>query len=240
MNPYRMSIADNLERVRGEIHSAAQRAGRSPDEITLVAVSKTMPAEVVLEAVAAGARVFGENRVQEAADKIPVIRARVRDLTLRWDMVGHLQRRQARDAVALFDVIQSVDTLRLAETMARHAATLGIQIPVLLQVNVGNDENKSGWSPEPRSELEHDIEQILALEEIKVQGLMTITPLTATAEAARPYFKALRVLRDELAARFPHGTWRELSMGMINDFGVAIEEGATLVRVGRAIFGERR
>ena len=234
-----MSVAENLARVREQIHTAAQRAGRSPDEIKLVAVSKTFPVEAVLEAYAAGARDIGENRVEEAREKIPAVNRSLDGEPVRWHLIGHLQRRKARDAIALFDMIQSLDTLRLAETMNRHALEAGKQVPVLLQVNAGNDPQKFGFAPEPRADLWRDAEKIIALPGLRVQGLMTIGPLVAAAEQARPFFRALRELRDELAQRFPGAQWHELSMGMTDDFAVAIEEGATLVRIGRAIFGQR-
>ena len=234
-----MSIAENFARVREQIESAAQRAGRSPNEITLVAVSKTFPADAVLEAYAAGARDLGENRVEEGYEKIPVVNPQLGKEKIRWHLIGHLQRRKAHDAVALFDVVQSVDTLRLAETLNRHASAAGKNFPVLLQVNAGNDPQKFGFAPEPRAALFDEIEKIIALPALRVRGLMTIGPLVAAAEQARPHFRALRFLRDELAQRFPSAEWHELSMGMTDDYAVAIEEGATIVRIGRAIFGQR-
>lgn len=234
-----MSVAENLARVREQIHSAARRAGRSPDEITLVAVSKTFPVEAVLEAYAAGARDIGENRVEEAGEKIPAVNRQLGREPLRWHLIGHLQRRKARDAAALFDMVQSIDTLRLAETLSRHAAQAGKQVPVLLQVNIGSDPQKFGFAPEPRGDLIREMEKLLALEGLRVGGLMTIGPLVSTAEQARPFFRALRELRDELARRYPNAQWHELSMGMTDDYAVAIEEGATFVRIGRAIFGQR-
>lgn len=234
-----MSVAENLARVREQIQAAAQRAGRSLDEITLVAVSKTFPVDAVREAYAAGARDIGENRVEEAVEKIPAVNRSLDGEPLRWHLIGHLQRRKARDAVVLFDMIQSIDTVRLAETLSRHALEAKRQIPVLVQVNIGNDPQKFGLAPEPRADLWRAAEKITALPGVRVQGLMTIGPLVATPEQARPHFRALRELRDELAQRFPDAQWRELSMGMTDDYAVAIEEGATLVRIGRAIFGQR-
>lgn len=234
-----MSVAENLARVREQIQSAAQRAGRSPDEITLVAVSKTFPVQAVLEAYAAGARDIGENRVEEAGEKIPAVNRQLGGEPLRWHLIGHLQRRKARDAIALFDLVQSIDTLRLAETLNRHAKLAGKQVPVLLQVNIANDPQKFGFVPQPRAEFWRDMEKVIALDSLRVEGLMTIGPLVATAELARPFFRALRELRDELERRYPGAQWHELSMGMTDDYAVAIEEGATLVRIGRAIFGQR-
>lgn len=234
-----MSIAENFARVREQIELAAQRAGRKPDEITLVAVSKTFPADAVVEAYAAGARDLGENRVEEASEKIPDVNRQLGNNTIRWHLIGHLQRRKANDAVALFDMVQAVDTLRLAETMNRHALAAGKRVPVLLQVNVGQDPQKFGFAPEPRASLLNEIEKIVALPALRVEGLMTIGPLVAAAEQARPHFRDLCLLRDELAQRFPGTDWHELSMGMTDDYAVAIEEGATIVRIGRAIFGQR-
>src|SRR5581483_3259151 len=222
-----------------QIENAARRAGRNPNEVTLVAVSKTFPAENIIEAFRAGARNIGENRVEEASEKIPPVNQALGEGQVRWHLIGHLQRRKARDAVRLFDVVQSVDTLRLAETMSRHSTEQRKVIPALLQVNIGNDPNKFGLAPEPRTELFREIEKIVALPGLHVQGLMTIGPLVAEAEQARPFFRELRILRDELAQRFPISSWHELSMGMTDDYAVAIEEGATIVRIGRAIFGQR-
>jgi pyridoxal phosphate enzyme (YggS family) len=234
-----MSVAENLLRVREQIENAALRAGRNPTEITLVAVSKTFPVDAILEAYRAGARDLGENRVEEAGEKVPAVNQAVGAEEIRWHLVGHLQRRKARDAVALFDVFQSVDTLRLAETMNRSAGERGISVPVLLQVNVGHDPNKFGFALDAREAFLNDVEKIVALPNVRVRGLMTIGPLVASAEEARPFFRALRVLRDELAQKFSEASWLELSMGMTDDYAVAIEEGATLVRIGRAIFGQR-
>lgn len=234
-----MSVAENLARVREQIEIAARRAGQSPNDITLVAVSKTFPADTVLEAYRAGARDFGENRVEEACEKIPAVNQAVGAGKIRWHLVGHLQRRKARDAVALFDVVQSVDTLRLAETMNRSAGERQVCVPILLQVNVGHDPHKFGFDLNSRDAFIKDVEKIVTLPNLRVQGLMTIGPLVASAEEARPFFRALRTLRDELARQFAETGWLELSMGMTNDYAVAIEEGATIVRIGRAIFGQR-
>lgn len=234
-----MSVAENLARVREQIEAAAHRAGRKPDEITLVAVSKTVPVEAVVEAVHAGAQHLGENRVEEASDKVPAVSGFIGTAPVRWHLIGHLQRRKAREAVALFDVVQSVDTLRLAETMNRTAGEQGKQIPILLQVNVGNDPNKFGFDLNARAAFLQDVEKIAQLKHVRVQGLMTIGPLVTTAEQARPFFRDLYTLREELAQKFSQLSWRELSMGMTDDFAVAIEEGATIVRIGRAIFGQR-
>lgn len=234
-----MSVAENLARVLEQIEQAAHRAGRKPDDITLVAVSKTFPIEAVVQAYQAGARDIGENRVEEGGKKIPAVNVQLAPERVRWHLIGHLQRRKARDAVALFDLVQSVDTLRLAETMNRAAQEQKRKVPILVQVNIGNDPNKFGFNVNARDAFLGEMERLVALPHLQVQGLMTIGPLVATAEQARPFFRELRILRDELAERFGKNGWRDLSMGMTDDYAVAIEEGATIVRIGRAIFGQR-
>lgn len=239
----------NLRQVQSRIEAAAVRSGRSPASITLVAVTKTVGAEHVEAASRLGIRDFGENRVQEARDKLAAIAqgASHTDLreratagpghgNIRWHMVGHLQRNKARLAIELFDVIQSVDSLELAELLSRLALNSGKVVPVLLQVNVSREATKFGFSV---SELWSVFESVVGLPALDVRGLMTIAPLAPNAEQVRPVFAATRELRDELQRRFPGASLPELSMGMTDDFEVAIEEGATIIRVGRAIFGER-
>ena len=239
----RETIAHNLAAVRQRLAAAAQRAGRSSEEITLVAVTKTVPLPSILIAYELGLRDFGENRVQEAAAKIAGARPQATDI--RWHLVGHLQTNKAKAAVELFDCIQSVDSLHLAEALDRRAQAAGRLLPVLLEVNVSGEASKSGFAAAGagpaawREALLPAVERLLALPHLDVQGLMTIAPLVSDPEQARPYFRALRQLRDELQRRFPQTNWRHLSMGMTDDFEVAIEEGATMVRLGRAIFGER-
>lgn len=232
-------VERNLRAVLERIAAAAISAHREPHEVRLVAVTKTFPHEKILAAYHAGARDIGENRVEEASEKIPAVKAQInaRD-PIRWHLVGHLQRRKARAALQLFDLIQSVDTVKLAETLNRHAAALGKRLPILLQVNIGLDQHKFGLIATPREPFFGAVSEILTLPALQVRGLMTIGPLVAEPEQARPFFRGLRELRDELAARFPHADWRELSMGMTDDFAVAIAEGATIVRIGRAIFGQ--
>jgi len=241
-----MAIGENLARVQERIAAAARRAGRRPEEVTLVAVTKTHPAHVVTAAYQAGLRDLGENRVEEASGKIPRVREQVAASDrIRWHMIGHLQRRKARLAVALFDVIHSVDSLKLAQRIDRMAAESEKVMPVLLEVNVSGESSKYGFEqspaagPEERAAFLADVAQILALPHLRLCGLMTMAPIVADPEEARPVFVALRRLRDDLRQRFPEADWRELSMGMTDDFEVAVEEGATLVRIGRAIFGER-
>ncbi len=236
-----MDIETNLARVRERIAAAARRAGRMPDEVTLVAVTKTYPAQAVAAAYRAGLRDFGENRAEEASVKIPAVQALIPSPEgLRWHMVGHLQRRKARLAVSLFDIIHSVDSLRLAQRVNRDAGERGVVMPVLLEVNVSGEASKYGFDMSARASFIADVEGILALPHVRPCGLMTMAPIVPDPEQARPVFGALRALRDELRQRFPQAEWRELSMGMTDDFEVAVEEGATLVRIGRAIFESRR
>ncbi len=239
-------IEANLTRVRDRIAAAAQRGGRGPEEVTLVAVTKTHPARVVAAAYAAGLRDFGENRLEEASAKIPTVQEIIPlPERPRWHMVGHLQRRKVRRAVALFDLIHSVDTLRLAQRINRVTEESGKVIQVLLEVNVSGEASKYGFDlsaaagKQARAAFFADVEQILALPYLRPCGLMTMAPIVTDPEQARPIFVALRTLRDDVSRRFPEADWCELSMGMTDDFEVAIEEGATMVRIGRAVFGER-
>ncbi len=243
-----LSIAERIEAIHTRIANAAQRAGRDPAAVTLVAVTKTQPPERIAEAIAAGVRHLGENRVQEASSKIPALAGTTEHLT--WHLIGHLQRNKAKPAAQLFDVVHSLDSLRLAEALDRavalEAAAQPRRLPVLLQVNVSGEASKEGFNlagglanQEQFALLLQDIAHIVALPHLQIEGLMTIAPIADYPEATRPVFRALRLLRDELACRFPSAEWQQLSMGMTDDFEVAIEEGATLVRVGRAIFGER-
>jgi PLP dependent protein len=225
------SITENLERVREQIAQAAAKAGRAVDGIELVAITKTHDAERVREAIEAGQSLFGESRVQEAQVKIPELPSSVR-----WHFVGHLQKNKIRHALPLFEMIHSVDSLALAQEMNRIAAEEGLHPRVLLEVNVAGEGSKFGFTPE---KLREDIESLLALPRLSILGLMTIPPLAKEAEASRKYFTELRELRDRLQTEF-HVDLVQLSMGMTQDFPVAVEEGATLVRVGTAIFGERR
>src|SRR5947199_3518117 len=224
------SIADNLDRVREQITSAAANSGRSADDVELAAITKTHPAEKVREAVEAGQTLFGESRVQEARAKIPELPS-----NLRWHFVGHLQKNKIRHALPLFELIHSVDSLALAEDINRIAEEEGLHPRVLLEVNVAGEGSKFGFSPE---KLRDQMEGLLALPRLSILGLMTIPPLAEEAEASRKYFVQLRELRDRLQTEF-RVDLAQLSMGMTQDYAVAVEEGATLVRVGTAIFGER-
>ena len=225
------SIAENLERVREQIAQAAARAGRVAEEIELVAITKMHPAEKVREAIEAGQTLFGESRVQEARAKIPELPS-----NLRWHFVGHLQKNKIRHALPLFEMIHSVDSLDVAQDINRIAGEQGMHPRVLLEVNVAGEGSKFGFSPD---KLRDQMEELLALPRLSILGLMTIPPLAENAEASRKYFVQLRELRDRLQTEF-HVDLAQLSMGMTEDFAVAVEEGATRVRVGTAIFGERK
>ena len=225
------SIAENLERVREQIAQSAAKTGRTADDIELVAITKTHPPEKVREAVEAGQTLFGESRVQEARDKIPELPS-----NLRWHFVGHLQKNKIRHALPLFELFHSVDSLALAQEMDRIAADEGMHPRVLLEVNVAGEGSKFGFAPD---KLREQMEALLALQRLSILGLMTIPPLADEAEVSRRYFVQLRELRDRLQTEF-HVDLPQLSMGMTQDFPIAVEEGATLVRVGTAIFGERR
>ena len=225
-------IAANLDLVRSIIAESALRVGRAPEEITLVAVSKTMPVDLVQIAYNLGVTDFGENRVQEALPKIAAFHPQ----GLRWHMIGHLQSNKAGKVVSPFYCVHSVDSLHLAQTLSRHAGEQGKSLPVLLQVNVSGEASKEGMPLTEASELAR---QIVALPHIQVDGLMTIAPLVEDPEQVRPVFRELRLLQEQLRAELPQCSWQHLSMGMTDDYPIAIEEGATIVRIGRAIFGER-
>jgi len=224
-------IAENLARVREQIAQATAKTGRAIGEIELVAITKTHAAEKVREAYEAGQILFGESRVQEARVKIPELPS-----AIRWHFVGHLQKNKVRHALPLFELIHSVDSLALAQDMNRIAEEEGSHPRVLLEVNMAGEGSKFGFQPD---KLREQMETLLALNRLSILGLMTIAPLAPEAEASRKYFVQLRELRDRLQTEF-HVDLTQLSMGMTNDFAIAVEEGATLVRVGTAIFGERR
>jgi hypothetical protein len=225
------AITHARERVVATIAEAAARAGRSPDDVTLVAVSKTVPADRLRAATAAGITLFGENRVQEAAAKIAEVPG------ARWHLVGQLQANKARRAVGLFEAIESVDSLAIALRLDRlvREANAGGRLTVYLQVNVDDDPSKAGFDP---SDLERALPELLRLSGLHIAGLMTIGRLVSDAEQARPTFRSLRELSSRLRSANA-GLGSGLSMGMTDDYAVAVEEGATLVRVGRALFGER-
>jgi pyridoxal phosphate enzyme (YggS family) len=231
-----MSVAENIAEVRGRIATAARRVKRDPDSIRLMAVTKTFPAEVIQQAYDAGARLFGENRVQEFSAKA----AALRDLEgAEWHLIGHLQSNKAAKAAEVFHAVDSVDSLRLAEKLNNAALNLDKQLPILIEINVGGEEAKSGIDPNSL-ELEELLKVAVRLDQLQFCGLMTIPPFTEDPQEARPFFRRLRELRDRIARRdLPGINLDVLSMGMSHDFEVAIEEGSTCVRLGSAIFGER-
>lgn len=220
-----VDIAANVRFVLAEITAAARACDREPSAVTLVAVAKTFPAALVAQAHSAGIRHFGENYVQEAAEKLAALQALAPRPT--WHMVGHVQTNKAKTVAELFDVVESLDSLRLAEALARHAGDKRLQ--VMLEVNVAGETSKEGFGPEAVPDA---VAHIRRLPELEVVGLMTVAPAVADPEQVLPVFRRLRELRDELGLR-------ELSMGMTDDFRVAIQEGATMVRLGRAVFGPR-
>jgi hypothetical protein len=231
-----MSIPDNLARIRERMASVARRSGRDPADVKLMAVSKTFPAEAIRQAYAAGQRLFGENRVQEYAGKAESLR----DLPgFEMHLIGHLQSNKARKAAELFAAVDSVDSVKLAERLNASAADLGRELPVLIEINIGGEEVKAGVAPDS-AELEDLLASASRFTNLQICGLMTVPPFTDDPEGARPYFRRLRELRDQIAARnLPGVTMDELSMGMSHDFEVAVEEGSTCVRIGTAIFGAR-
>lgn len=225
-------LAANIAYVRSNIAEAAEHNGRSSGEVTLVAVSKTVRVELVKIAYNLGITDFGENRVQEALPKI----AEFHPQGMRWHMIGHVQSNKAGKVAGAFDSVHSVDRLHLAQALNRYAGEQGKRLPVLLQVNVSGEKSKEGISLDDAPILARHIAELPAIE---VQGLMTIAPLVENPEEARPVFRSLRTLREQLQDELPQCSWGHLSMGMSDDYRVAIEEGATIVRIGRAIFGER-
>lgn len=231
-----VSISGNLDSIRSRIAAAARRCGRNPTGIALMAVCKTFPPEAIREAYAAGQRLFGENRVQEFDGKAPALA----DLAgAEFHMIGHLQSNKARRAVELFQAIDSVDSVKLAERLNAGARELNRVVPVLLEINVGAEETKAGLSLD-WTEIEPLLANAVQWTNLEIRGLMTVPPFTNDPEGARPYFRQLRHLRDEIARRtFPRVKMDTLSIGMSHDFEVAIEEGSTCVRIGSAIFGGR-
>lgn len=225
-----MALAENLDRIRARIAMACERSGRTPSSIELMAVSKNHPPATVAAAAALGLQLFGENRVQEARVKIPQLPSR-----LRWHLIGHLQSNKCRDAVSLFSMIQSVDSLPLAEELSRWADKRAKTLPILLEVNIAGEASKFGWK---RDQVLTSLAQINRLPKLEIHGLMTLAPYSTDSERARPVFRGLRELKSQceqqLGAPLP-----VLSMGMSGDMEVAIEEGATVIRVGTALFGER-
>jgi pyridoxal phosphate enzyme (YggS family) len=232
------NLETNLRSIQARISAAASRAGRSPAEITLVAVTKTQSPKAIQAAYDLGLRHFGENRAEEAETKIPHLPE-----DIAWHMIGHIQSRKAKRVIPLFRMIHSLDSVKLAQRLDRLGSAQAGPLPVLLECNVSGEDSKYGfpayrWAEngDVWSSLLATVEEILELPCLEVQGLMTMAPIVPQAEQARPVFSQLRLLRDSLAVAFPQIEWQHLSMGMTDDFEVAIEEGATLIRVGRAIF----
>jgi len=225
------SISDNLQKILNNIAEAAKKVGRNPNEIELIAVSKGQSPEAIAEVIQAGHFLFGENRVQEAKIKIPMLSNKAR-----WHLIGHLQSNKVRQALPIFDRIQSVDSLDLARQINRIAGELGLFPKVLLEINVAGEATKFGFKYET---LRAQMEELLALDRLAIDGLMAIPPFTPDPEKARPYFARLREWRDAISEEF-RVPLPILSMGMSNDYPIAIEEGATMVRVGTALFGERK
>ena len=226
-----MSFAENYREIRSRIEAACARAGRSPSSVLLLPVTKGQPVDAIHEAANAGLQIFGESKIQEAKVKIPQCPSR-----LQWHMIGHLQSNKCRDAIQFFQMIQSVDSLSSAQELNKRAEKLGKRMPILLEVNVAGESTKFGYNPD---KVVADIAGINELDRLEIHGLMTIAPYAPTAEKARPVFKRLAEVQarcsDILGAPLPH-----LSMGMSGDFEVAIEEGATIVRIGTALFGARQ
>ncbi len=223
-------FAERLAHVRSTIEDAARKSGRELSQVELVAVSKTHPPEAVSEAVEAGQLLFGESRIQEARAKIPLVPARAR-----WHFIGHLQKNKIRQALPLFELFHGIDTLELARDLNRIASETGVFPRILLEVNVAGEASKFGFSSE---QVTAQLEELLALDRLQIEGLMTIAPYAPDPEESRPHFVALRELRDRLQSEF-RVSLPQLSMGMSGDYEVAVEEGATLVRVGTALFGDR-
>ena len=230
-----LDIAANLARVRARLAAAAARVGRAPAEVLLVAVSKTQPFAAIQAAVAAGQVDFGENRLEELWPKVEQAKA-LGLAAIRWHMIGTIQSRKAANAVGPFALVHAVDRTKIAGLVSKAAVAAEHPMDVLLEVNTSGEASKHGFAP---AELRQAAAELVTLPGIRIQGLMTMAPLVDDPEAARPVFRALRQLRDELAIAHPAARWHHLSMGMTNDYEIAVEEGATIVRIGSAIFGER-
>jgi len=225
-----MGLAENLEQIKTRIAAACQRAGRDPSSVTLMAVTKTHPPETVQAAADLGIVFAGENKVQEAKAKIPLCPGK-----LRWHFIGHLQSNKARDAVELFEMIQCVDSLALAQEINKRCEQAGKRMPILLEVNLAGEASKFGYAPE---RLLAELKDLNALPRLEIHGLMTVPPWKPVAEQVRPFFREARELKERCEERLG-APLPQLSMGMSGDFEVAIEEGATIVRIGTALFGER-
>ncbi len=237
-------IADNVQRVHETVATACARVGRDPEDVALVAVSKRKPVEAVIAAADAGVRHFGENRVEEAMEKIPAVRERLGD-ALTWHMIGTIQSRKAKHVLPLFQVVQSVDRLKIAHKLSETAVAVGVRVPIFLEVNLSGEESKQGfavwgWQRDTtvREAFWQDVRQIAQLPHLEIRGMMTMAPFYDDAERTRPTFAQMAELRGALQASLGLSL-PDLSMGMTNDYPVAVEEGATIIRVGTAIFGAR-
>ncbi len=227
-------MCERLKLVRDRVISACEKTGRSPSDITIVAVSKTKPASMVMELYECGQRVFGENYIQEGIEKVTALSA-LKDIE--WHFIGHLQRNKAKLAVRYFHWVETVDSERIAGALDKYAGKEGKVLNVLIQVNIGEEDSKFGVLPK---ELPGLLSHVSSFTNLKIKGLMTIHPFSSKKEDARKWFSMMAALREEMARRFPHLDLSELSMGMSNDYDLAIEEGATIVRVGTALFGKRK
>ena len=239
MSDYISSIRERYEKVLDIIATSALKVGRKPGSTRLVVVTKLQPPEVIQAAIEAGARILGENYADEAAEKISALKTQS---AVEWHMIGHVQSRKASLVVRYFSLVHSLDSLRLAQRLNRCAVELGRTLPVLLEFNVSGEKSKHGWEAADDSmwpDLLPEVNALAILPNLKLVGLMTMPPLSTDPEAARIHFRQLRRLRDFLAKRVPQVEWSELSMGTSADFAVAVEEGATLVRIGQAILGPR-
>ncbi len=229
-----MGIQNNLKSVQDRIKNSAIKCGRNPDEIKLVSVSKRIEFEKIIEAVRAGAAILGENKIQEARDKVPNLKSQIPEMDVEWHLIGNLQKNKAKYAVKLFDLIHTVDSVELAHELNKQAAKINKTQRILLQIKLSDEAAKHGISENDLPEL---IEKTSGMDNLKLEGLMTMPPFFDDIEKTRPYFRKLHELVKKAAdAGYP---MNELSMGMSGDFEVAIEEGSTLVRVGTSIFGER-
>jgi hypothetical protein len=234
------SIRENYQSTLDQIATAARKSDRNPDDVRLVVVTKSQPIEIVQAAIEAGARILGENYPEEAVTKIQSLAAQS---AVEWHMIGHVQSRKARLVADHFALLHSLDSVKLAQRLDRFAAEQNHVLPVLLEFNVGGEESKAGWDASDESKWEAllpEIASIVELSHLRVRGLMTMPPLETNPEDARRFFERLRSLRDYLSAQYSQADWRELSMGTSADYAVAVEEGATLVRVGTAIVGARK
>jgi len=243
-NPFiEAQIRERYERVRGQIAAAARFAGRNSSDVRLVVVTKTHPPATVIAAIGAGARLLGENYTGEGIEKMKIVsETGIDNSDVEWHMIGHVQSRKASSVITHYSLLHSLDSVKLAQRLERFASEQDRKFPVLLQLNVSGEESKSGfpaWNTEHEKRLYDAVECLVALPHLEIQGLMTIPPFLDDPESVRPYFRKLCQWRDVFSRQFPDVYWRELSMGMSNDFEVAIQEGATLVRVGTAILGAR-